>query len=303
MINSRAILATFAISTAPIAACSFNEQIADHAVEYNESLAQVHNSSLLLNALRAKDRSPMHFTGLSEFNGSYVEEANGQVSAEIPLGGDADSVFPISPSVRLVQRSNPTFTMGVLDSKSFITGILSPIKMKTVKFYVDQGWPFPVLFYSFIQKVEIEKAPLMDLCKENWEKKAINNWTKEEIGKWIEKLEPVDGKYVFYNSPPDPDDSRDKKDNKDKRDKDDNEDKFNDFQILANCIIDEFKNGNLSVSAITTGRPIGPKLPVDGRVQRLNGSTVLGGVEFNASLKSLVEAEKGKITACCRYRI
>jgi hypothetical protein len=42
----------------------------------------------------------------------------------------------------------------VLDTKEFMSGITTPVDMKTLKYYWDQGWPRQMLLYLFIRKIE-----------------------------------------------------------------------------------------------------------------------------------------------------
>lgn len=147
-------LLSAALLCAALAACSFDERIADHAVKYNKTVEETRNSLLLLNILRAKNRQPMHFTALTKVLGRLTLQSSGSLGLDIPFGGDAASTFPLSPSLTLTQTSSPSFDVVSLDSQEFMKGILSPIDKSIFKFYLDQRWPPEVLLHLFIHKVE-----------------------------------------------------------------------------------------------------------------------------------------------------
>ena len=152
-------LLSVALLCTALAACSFNERIADHAVKYNKTVEETRNSLLLLNILRAKDRRPMQFTALTKVLGRLTLQSSGKLGLDIPFGGDAASTFPLSPSFTLTQTSSPSFDVVSLDSQEFMKGILSPIKQSTFEFYWHQRWPREVLLHLFIHDVDITYKP------------------------------------------------------------------------------------------------------------------------------------------------
>ncbi|MEE8507064.1 MAG: hypothetical protein V3S40_12700 [Kiloniellales bacterium] len=181
-------LLSAALLCAALAACSFDERIADHAVKYNKTVEEAHNSLLLLNILRARDRRPMHFTAFSQVRGKLTLKSTGSLGLQIPFGGDASNTFPLTPKLELSQTSSPSFDIAILDSKEFIIGILSPIERSIFKFYLDQRWPPEVLLYLFIHKIDqsaFEPTPInspppvspRDLEKEA-EFKNFQKWIK-----------------------------------------------------------------------------------------------------------------------------
>jgi hypothetical protein len=58
-----------------VAGCSFQQKIAQNALDYNYSIEDAHNRLTLLNILRAKDRRPMYFTRLGQVTGNLTSEA------------------------------------------------------------------------------------------------------------------------------------------------------------------------------------------------------------------------------------
>lgn len=154
-IQLAARLLSAALLCAALAACSFDERIADHAVKYNKTVEEANNSLLLLNILRARDRRPMHFTAISQVRGSLTQSSSGSIGLTIPFGGDASNTFPLTPSLSLSQSTSPSFDVAVLDKQEFIRGILSPIEISIFKFYLDQRWPPEILLHLFVHKVTV----------------------------------------------------------------------------------------------------------------------------------------------------
>ena len=128
-IQLAARLLSAALLCAALAACSYNERIADHAVDYNKTVEEMNNSLLLLNILRAKDRQPMHFTALTQVLGRLTLKSTGSLGLRIPFGGpSAGNIFPLTPEFELSETSSPSFTVATLDKQDFMKGILSPIE-------------------------------------------------------------------------------------------------------------------------------------------------------------------------------
>lgn len=153
-IQLAARLLSAALLCAALAACSFDERIADHAIKYNKTVEEANNSLLLLNILRARDRRPMHFTAFSQLRGKLTLKSTGSLGLAIPFGGDASNTFPLTPKLELSQTSSPSFDLAILNSKEFTSGILSPIEKSIFKFYLEQRWPAEVLLYLFIHKID-----------------------------------------------------------------------------------------------------------------------------------------------------
>ncbi|MDP6706918.1 MAG: hypothetical protein QF893_11295 [Alphaproteobacteria bacterium] len=150
-------------------ACAFQEQISDHAVQYNKAVEEAHNAQMILNILRASDRRPMHFTAVTKVLGRLTLTTAGGIGITIPFGGDAASTFPLSPEFSVTQQSSPSFDVGVLDKQDFMRGILLPIETSTFQFYWNNRWPPEVLIYTLFDRV------VGDFCNDGEEKDCVNS--------------------------------------------------------------------------------------------------------------------------------
>jgi hypothetical protein len=133
-----------ATAVAVLASCTAVDKFSQHSVEYNLQAETIKNQNLLLNIVRAAYRKPMQFTDLSTITGQV--SLSGTVGLSLPFGGPPDSfnrVTLVSPS--MTTTDSPSFTVSVLNTKEFYQGILTPLPMQTISFYIQLGIPMPVL--------------------------------------------------------------------------------------------------------------------------------------------------------------
>lgn len=142
---------------------SFSTQIQRHALDYNYTQEQIANQMILVNALRARDRRPMHFTTLSKITGSLEVDSGSELS--LPFGDNkpaANSVNTFSPSLSI--SSSPNFDIVPENKSTFIKGINTPITLELFNHFWQGGWPKGVLAHIFINKIELirkDKPPVV----------------------------------------------------------------------------------------------------------------------------------------------
>ncbi|HEX9444933.1 MAG TPA: hypothetical protein VGA73_12475, partial [Candidatus Binatia bacterium] len=134
-----------------LSGCVASTMITSRAVGYNKVVEDTNNQTLLLNVVRASYRHPMYFTGLTLLRGSQSVQA-GTGNVTVPFGGDAPSTYIVNPNLNLT--INPSYDVGVLDTKEFMSGITTPVEMKTLKYYWDQGWPRQMLLFLFVRQID-----------------------------------------------------------------------------------------------------------------------------------------------------
>jgi hypothetical protein len=133
-----------ATAVAMLASCTTIDKFSQHSVEYNLQAETIKNQNLLLNIVRAAYRKPMQFTDLSTITGQV--SLSGTVGLSLPFGGPVDSfnrVTLVTPSA--TTSVSPSFTVSVLNTKEFYQGILTPLPMQTISYYIQLGIPMPVL--------------------------------------------------------------------------------------------------------------------------------------------------------------
>lgn len=142
------------VALASLAACSHGIQIAEHADDYNDTVEQVENKMLLKNVIRASKRMPLHFTRISDFSGSLKSTLTSGDLTIPTIGVDGGTVsYTATPSVST--ESNPSYNLQVLASDTFFRGVMTPVDIETMRFFVDQGWPVPVLMFMFVEGIDV----------------------------------------------------------------------------------------------------------------------------------------------------
>ena len=71
----------------------------------------------------------------------------------MPFALDAIRTYSASPNVSY--QANQNFVVQILDSQEFVSGILKPLDMKTIDYYLQQGFPRGVMLYLIIDRIEV----------------------------------------------------------------------------------------------------------------------------------------------------
>lgn len=130
------------------------EKIIASINDYNLAVEKAQNEMLLLNVVRASLHRPMYFTGFNLLRGNMTY--NISTGLTIPfgkIGKGIDTSYSLAPSISY--STNPSFDVGVLDTKEFIRGIMTPVSMETMDYYWQAGWPKEMLLLLFVERVEI----------------------------------------------------------------------------------------------------------------------------------------------------
>ena len=162
-----------------LGACS-QYGVANRAISVNKGLESANNRMLLLNAVRASKRYPMVFSEVTKIDTS--DPVSGSIGLNVPFGGDAASTFVLTPSIDL--DSGTQMSIAPLDKQKFTRGITTPTSLKTLNYYLRQGWPPEMLFHMFIRTMRFEGDSILN---------AIDFDPKE--------YEEKNGIWVYVNAP------------------------------------------------------------------------------------------------------
>jgi hypothetical protein len=138
---------------AALSACAVADQLSGHSIEYNIQASDTKNQTLLINILRAAYRRPLQFTDLSTISGQL--SVSGTAAFSVPFGGlreGSSRIDQFNPSVTV--SNSPTYTVSVLNTKEFYQGILTPIPMKTLSYYINIGFPEYVLLTLVVSEID-----------------------------------------------------------------------------------------------------------------------------------------------------
>jgi hypothetical protein len=137
-----------------VTGCAVVDKFGDRAVSYNIQAAQARNQFLLLNIIRSAYRKPLQFSVLTTVTGTAT--VSGALGGVVPFGGPA-SGYSINSSSSTVS-GGPTFTVANQVDKEFYQGILTPVAMQTVDWYVQAGYPKQLLLTLFVSRISYRRA-------------------------------------------------------------------------------------------------------------------------------------------------
>jgi hypothetical protein len=121
----------------------------DQTIAYNEAVADSTNQFFLLNVLRARDRFPLYYTRTTGNNASQGASAGAAV--------EVDNWHAL-PSAALGASGGNTVSLANLDDQKFMRGVLTPVPLATLGFYLDQGWPKEVVMGMFISRIDVDRT-------------------------------------------------------------------------------------------------------------------------------------------------
>jgi hypothetical protein len=136
-----------------VAGCSAADKFGDRGVEYNAQILESQNKTILLNIVRASLRHPLAFTSLATVSGTA--SVSGQLGFNLPFVQNmADNAY-FGANPQATVSGGPTFTVNNLDTQEFTQGILKPISMQVIDYYLQDGIPPEIIYYLLIGKVVI----------------------------------------------------------------------------------------------------------------------------------------------------
>jgi hypothetical protein len=122
-----------------VSACSLASAINADVFDYFNVNDLASNRVILLNILRAKDSSPLHFGELSQIRGQL--SANASASSTFPFGPkDRATTLPRNLATAGIGVSiSPSFDITSLDEQDFTKGVMTPITPGTAEFFLNEG--------------------------------------------------------------------------------------------------------------------------------------------------------------------
>lgn len=103
------------------------------AVGYNRIFAKSRDEALLVNILRASAREPLQFSTMGTVTGGV--SPTGEVTLPFSNILSKDGL-----KLTLKDEINPAVTIVPLADKDFTTGILNPVSLDTLNYFLNQGW-------------------------------------------------------------------------------------------------------------------------------------------------------------------
>ena len=184
-----------------LAGCMSGADYAGRAVEHNRAIADAADQIVLLNIVRAQHDRPIvysQFSGVSESLSNNIG-----ISLSAPFGADAareyGSDLGIGPS------QDATLSTAPLDDVDYYQGVMRPVKIGLLRYYLDNGWPPDLLIALTVEKLVISEDFYRRVVAES--DAACTGTASGACGRIAERrgalqLPPVErGRLTFSNDP------------------------------------------------------------------------------------------------------
>ncbi len=145
-------VAAVVVATLTLAACASVDNFGDRGLAYNEQITGIQNRMLFMNIVRAAHRHPMAFTSIGSVAGTAT--VSGSVGFTLPFA-ENPGLVPFQTGPQLGASGGPTFTINNLDGQDFMKGFLTPVDIKTIDLFGQEGLAWQELYDLFILKVAI----------------------------------------------------------------------------------------------------------------------------------------------------
>ena len=157
------------------AGCQYSPNMLDRAVAYNRVVADSTNQVLLLNIVRASQRLPTYYTRLEGDSSSLgltpnagltlplinprsfeTDINNGATGAVTSTGTKAvGSLAQFASSLGLQASESNLMTLQTLDDQKYQNGMMTPVPLKNIQAFQDEGYQRDLLFMMFLSSVQI----------------------------------------------------------------------------------------------------------------------------------------------------
>ncbi len=174
------LTAVLAITLAT-AACETPGIMSARATGYNVAVAETSNQLLLLNALRASQRLPTYYTRLEGDTSLFYDQ--GQYQQTGAIGRDI-AKKGVGYMLSLTGNTQNSLTLGTLDDQKFMRGVLTPVPLDELGFFMGQGWPPELLFSMTISKISVTRGEvhhLLDSLDKNCREQPEGDYCNGDI--------------------------------------------------------------------------------------------------------------------------
>ena len=161
----RDLLASIVLAAA-LGACAVVDPVDPRYDTVNRSLAKARNESILLNIVRSSHDWPMSFTTVPQVNPSMQNVTTLGLPTFLLGPTPAGALAPASPARDVVfgnanNLTNGTtvsssFSVSSLENGSFYSGLLSPVSLHDLNYFIRQGYSRELLFWLFADSIEIQ---------------------------------------------------------------------------------------------------------------------------------------------------
>ncbi|MCC6919198.1 MAG: hypothetical protein IT548_08335 [Alphaproteobacteria bacterium] len=126
-------------------------EFADRAVEHNRAIAQASEEITLLNIVRAKYDRPIVYSQFGGVSEAFTNSVG--IGTSIPFGPDAGKAY--NADIAASPEQFVSLSTAPLDDQDFYQGVMRPVQVGLMRYYVDNGWPRDLVVALAVEKLEI----------------------------------------------------------------------------------------------------------------------------------------------------
>lgn len=134
--------------------CMSGGDFAGRAVEHNRAIAMAADQIALLNIVRAAHDRPVVYSQFQGVSEDFSNEAG--LSVNVPFGADAGNFY--SSNLSVGPNQYVSLTTAPLDDVDFYQGVMRPIQVGLLRYYLDNGWPRDLVLSLAVEKLDISDA-------------------------------------------------------------------------------------------------------------------------------------------------
>src|ERR1700726_209875 len=155
-----------------VGACAVVDPVDPRYDTVNRSLAKARNESILLNIIRSSHDWPMSFTTVPQVNPSMQNVTTlgmpsflvgpnprcipAPTCLAVPPSPVRDVIFGNQQNFNNATTVSSNFSVSSLENGSFYSGLLSPVSLHDLNYFIRQGYSRELLFWLFADSIEIE---------------------------------------------------------------------------------------------------------------------------------------------------
>lgn len=135
--------------------CASVDQFSSRALSYNDQAETIKEQQFIVNVMRAAYREPLQFSDFTQVTGQAA--VSGTAAFGLPFStfpSNLAKTFTAAPTATL--SGNQSFTIDNLNTQEFYEGILSPISMSSIDYYMQAEYPKALLLTLFVQRIELK---------------------------------------------------------------------------------------------------------------------------------------------------
>ena len=152
----------------------------------NRTVNEARNENLLLNIARAEHNHPLTFLAITSVGGSHATSSS--IGLPDITIGPAQTVAQGHYTFRnnsIAGNAQASLSVAPLESKEFYTGLLEPINLNAIQFFVGQGYPRQLIFFLVVESIRL-KGPRGEVIL--WNDPTDENFKHfvEYVHRWID---------------------------------------------------------------------------------------------------------------------